>query len=73
MKDRMDRKYMTEENADTWICHVCDFTSSSTESRACSVCYKVTCALHLQTVSSFNSESGLFELQPICALCAMQR
>jgi hypothetical protein len=61
-----------EDSADIWICHVCDFTSSS-ESRACSMCYKVACSLHLQTVTKFNPESGLFEFQAICALCSLHQ
>lgn len=52
-----------------WICHVCDATSTS-ESTACSVCYKTTCDLHLKHVSVFNKESGLYEIVPICVHCA---
>jgi hypothetical protein len=64
---------MMEDSATTWICHICDFTSSSSESRACSLCYKVACSMHLKNVTKFNAESGLFELQPICALCALHQ
>ncbi len=52
-----------------WICHVCDYRSSTTESVACSVCYKTTCTAHLQHKSAFNAESGLYELQPVCIYC----
>jgi hypothetical protein len=65
---------MIDESANTpWICHVCDFTSSASESRACAVCYKTTCPAHLKTVPTFNAETRLFELQPICVLCAITR
>jgi len=74
-----DFKAMCQENADfetdgprssPWICHVCGHKSHTGEGVACSVCYKITCALHLQHKSSFNPASGLYELQPICLLCA---
>jgi hypothetical protein len=69
----MDRENMMEESGNTWICHICDFTSSSTESRACSICYKIACSLHLKTVTEFNAESGLYELLPVCVVCAMRQ
>lgn len=52
-----------------WICHVCDATSTG-ESTACSICYKTTCPLHLRRVSLYNAESGLYEVAPVCVLCA---
>ena len=63
-----------EESANTpWICHVCDFISKASESRACSVCYKTTCNKHLQTLPTFNPETRLFELVPVCTVCALTR
>ena len=61
------------ESGSPWICHVCDFKSTGTESRACSVCYKTTCATHLKKVPTYNPESGLFEIQPVCVFCAGKR
>ena len=53
-----------------WLCHVCNYTSSSTESTACSVCYKTTCSAHLKHVPTFHADSGLYVLQPVCICCA---
>lgn len=53
-----------------WLCHVCDYTSQSEESVACSVCFKTTCSAHLKIVTVYNTENGLYEFQPICVLCA---
>jgi len=58
-----------DEGGSLWICHICDATGRG-ESRACAVCYKTTCALHLQTRSFYNEQSGLYELQPVCLWCA---
>ena len=55
-----------------WMCHICDVTSTG-ESTACSVCYKTTCVMHLKHVTRLNKESGLFELQPICLDCAIEK
>jgi len=56
-----------------WICHVCDATFTS-ESTACSLCYKTTCSAHLKRVSLYNRESGLYEIAPVCIWCtASQR
>lgn len=55
-----------------WMCHICDVTSHS-ESTACSVCFKTTCAMHLKHVTTLNRESGLYELQPICLNCAIEK
>ena len=52
-----------------WICHVCDSTGRG-EAQACAQCYRVTCPAHLQVKAVYNQESGLYELQPICRLCA---
>jgi hypothetical protein len=54
-----------------WICHICDFKSATTESRTCSVCYRVTCPAHLQRVSTFNKERSLYELQDVCVSCVI--
>jgi len=55
-----------------WMCHICDVTSHS-ESTACSVCFKTTCLQHLRHVTVLNRESGLFELQPVCLNCAIEK
>lgn len=54
-----------------WICHVCDYKASCGEGIACAVCYKTTCGAHLKKTPRFNADSGLFELQPVCVVCAM--
>ena len=54
-----------------WICHVCDSTGRG-EAQACARCYMVTCSAHLQLKAVYNTESGLFELQPICLFCATE-
>lgn len=64
---------MNDTEHSPWICHVCDYRSSATESTACSVCYKTTCAAHLKHVTTFNAASGLFELQPVCIYCALEK
>ena len=62
---------MTNDNGDgPWMCHVCDLKSTGA-SKACSVCYKTTCATHLQHVTAYNSENGLYQLQPVCLHCAV--
>jgi hypothetical protein len=63
---------MFEESRDVpWICHVCDYVSRTGESRACSVCYKTTCSAHLKQVPTFNPETRLYELQPVCVVCSL--
>jgi len=59
-----------EFEASPWICHVCDYKSSSTESRVCSVCFRTTCPLHLQRVSVYDRDSGLYVLADVCIACA---
>ncbi len=61
---------MDESGRSPWLCHVCNYTSSTTESIACSLCYKTTCSVHLKHVTAYNAESGLYELQPVCIHCA---
>lgn len=56
-----------------WICHVCDFKSSETESRVCDLCYRTTCALHLRPASIYNEQSGLYETAAVCLTCALSR
>jgi len=58
-----------EEGESFWICHICDATGRG-ESRACSVCYKTTCAQHLRTLPFYSEQSGLYEMQPVCLHCA---
>lgn len=55
-----------------WLCHVCDYKSQGGQSVACSVCFKTTCSTHLQHVPVFNEETGLYEIRPVCVLCAAQ-
>lgn len=52
-----------------WICHICDSTGKGA-AQACTQCYMVTCPAHLQIKAVYNAETGLYELQPICLLCA---
>jgi hypothetical protein len=54
-----------------WICHICD-TKGSGESLTCSNCFKVTCAQHIKHVTSYNKETGLYQLMPICLDCAIR-
>ena len=54
-----------------WICHVCDRKATSGAGTACSVCYKTTCATHLRQTTTFNRESGLYELTPVCVCCVV--
>jgi hypothetical protein len=53
-----------------WICHICDFTSAEIESKACDLCYRVTCSLHLRPASVYNQNSGLYETAAVCIACA---
>ena len=53
-----------------WLCHVCDMKSTG-PSKSCSACYKTTCNMHLQHVTVYNPETGLYQLQPVCLECAI--
>jgi len=53
-----------------WMCHICDFTSSDSESRVCDLCYRVTCSLHLRPASVYNEQNGLYETASVCIACA---
>ncbi|PLY01732.1 MAG: hypothetical protein C0624_09875 [Desulfuromonas sp.] len=55
-----------------WMCHICDVTSTS-ESTVCSICFKTTCGLHLKHITVLNKESGLYELQPVCLHCTIDK
>ena len=55
-----------------WMCHVCDYTSDSTEPIACALCYKIACSSHIVHKTVLNEESGLYELQPICVDCSIK-
>jgi hypothetical protein len=54
-----------------WICHVCSYKSSDTASKACDLCYRVTCSLHLRPASIYNPNNGLFETAAVCFDCAI--
>lgn len=63
---------MSSEDLHTpWICHVCDAKGSG-QSLTCCNCFKVTCSKHLQHVPSYNRETGLYQLMPICLDCAIR-
>jgi hypothetical protein len=53
-----------------WVCHVCDYTSDDTESKACDLCFRVTCSLHLRPASLYNEKNGLYETAAVCISCA---
>jgi len=55
-----------------WICHICDHKSVNSEPVACSVCYKITCAMHLVHKTVLSRETGLYELQPVCVDCQIK-
>lgn len=59
-----------EPQKSPWICHICDYKSSSSASRTCSLCYRVACTTHLQKVSRYDEESGLYQLIEVCVACA---
>jgi len=61
-----------ESSCSPWICHVCNLKSTG-ESTACSVCYMTTCSRHLQHITSYNRDTGLYELQPVCVNCVLAR
>lgn len=54
-----------------WICHICDAKGIG-ESLTCGNCFKVACAKHIQHVTNYNSETGLYRLIPICLDCAIR-
>lgn len=63
---------MSQDKANSpWICHICD-ASGNGESLTCSNCFMVTCPQHLKHVTSYNAESGLYQLMPICLDCAIR-
>ncbi|MGD9018937.1 MAG: hypothetical protein PVF84_01730 [Desulfuromonadales bacterium] len=53
-----------------WMCHVCDYKSTDTESQACDLCFRVTCELHLRPASVYNEDNGLYETARVCLVCA---
>ncbi len=53
-----------------WVCHICDYKSDDTESKACDLCYRVTCSLHLRPASIYNGKNGLYETAAVCIACA---
>ena len=63
----------SEMERSPWICHVCDFKSDTTESKACDLCYRVTCSLHLRPASIYNKKNGLYETAAVCLTCAISR
>ncbi|MBD1401871.1 hypothetical protein [Pelovirga terrestris] len=62
---------MTEDPS-AWMCHICNYRSTSEEGIACSRCYKISCRQHFRTVPLLNPESGLYEFVRICALCELK-
>lgn len=54
-----------------WICHICD-TKGNGESLTCSHCYKVACPQHIKHVTSYNPDTGLYQLMPVCLDCAIE-
>ncbi len=52
-----------------WICHVCDKRAIGA-STVCSVCYRTTCRAHLQGVTAYNRQNGLYEINWRCLFCA---
>lgn len=54
-----------------WVCHVCDAKGIG-ESLTCCHCFMVTCAKHLKHVTSYNPDTGLYQLMPICLDCAIR-
>lgn len=62
---------MSSEESGPWLCHICDATGTG-ESIVCSHCYKVACAQHVKHVTSFNPETGLYQLMPVCLECALR-
>lgn len=63
---------MSDNERSPWICHYCGYTSSTTESRACDQCYKITCGSHLQPTMRRNPDNGLYELAMICVECTLK-
>lgn len=59
------------EATSSWICHICE-TKGSGESLTCCNCFKVTCSKHLQHITSYNRETGLYQLMPVCLDCAIR-
>ena len=54
-----------------WTCHICDYKSDDAESKACDLCYRVTCSLHLRPASLYNEKNGLYETAAVCISCAV--
>jgi hypothetical protein len=62
--------YSNDMERSPWICHICDYTSAETESKACDLCYRVTCSLHLRPASIYNQNNHLYETAAVCIACA---
>jgi hypothetical protein len=62
--------FSDEMERSPWACHICDYTSTASESEVCDLCYRVTCSLHLRPASIYNDKSGLFETAAVCIACA---
>jgi len=63
----------TENDQSAWMCHVCNYSSSIGEGRACSECYKITCSKHLTITSVLDPETGLYQLLPVCVECQFKK
>ncbi len=53
-----------------WVCHICGYKSDDAESKACDLCFRVTCSLHLRPASLYNEKNGLYETAGVCISCA---
>jgi len=63
---------MTDDHS-AWMCHICDYSSTTEEAIACASCYKIACRKHLRTSSIYNQQTGLYEIARVCALCQLDK
>jgi hypothetical protein len=63
---------MNEEKC-PWRCHICDYCSTIGEGLVCSECYKICCNKHISTTSSYNPDTGLYELKLVCVECQFKK
>ena len=54
-----------------WVCHICNYKADDTESKACDLCFRVTCSFHLRPASLYNEKNGLYETAAVCISCAV--
>lgn len=54
-----------------WLCHICDFSSTTGSGYVCRHCYKIACAKHI-VPTRVEVEGGGARLEMVCEECVTQ-